>query len=240
MISFVVLEQYLENADLNLVLKKTKNGIVVSILPKPNIKDKAKENLIPLIIKGTSNELDQQFIKLITTKLAPTTGIISNIAEFEAQSEEMKAKSEAQKKAKEEKTKADEKSKKELDGADKLLAESKFDECQEKIDKSLKNNEKYKPALELQEKLNKFKPQSNQVDIFGVIEEEKAKPQSKPIQLNQEQILPNVQDEPQQNNINPEAQLWNNRVENLNNEPIIKDPNIQRDSGLNNNYNNMF
>jgi PRTRC genetic system protein E len=172
MISFKLLEKYLENADLNLVLKKTANGIVISILPKPNVKDKAKENLIPLIIRGTSDELDQKFIQLINTQLEQTNGIISNIAEFEAQAEEMKNKSDANKKIKEAKIKADEKSKKELDGADKLLAESKFDECQEKIDKSLKNNEKYKPALNLQEKLNKLKPQNNQVDIFGIIEEE--------------------------------------------------------------------
>lgn len=240
MISFKVLEQYLENADLNLVLKKTANGIVISILPKPNIKDKAKENLIPLIIRGTSEELDQQFLSLITAKLAPATGIISNIAEFEAQAEEMKAKSEAQKKAKEIKTKADEKSKKELDGADKLLAESKFDECQEKINKSLKNNEKYKPALDLQEKINKLKPQNNQVNIFGVIEEEESKPQIQSIKITDEPPLPPIQNETQQNNINPEAQLWNNRVESIDNGPIIKDPNIQRNNGLSSNYNNMF
>ena len=58
MISFKLLEEFLKNSDLTLVLKKTETGIAVSVLPKPNVEDKAKENLIPLVIKGTAEELD--------------------------------------------------------------------------------------------------------------------------------------------------------------------------------------
>ena len=172
MISFKQLEPFLKNATLNLVIKQVEDKLIVSILPKPNIEDKSKENLIPLVIKGTVEELDQEFISLVNTQLTEATGIINNIAAFEAQAKEMKDKSEAQKKAKDIKKKANEASKKELEGADKLLEEKKYDECQAKIDKALKDNAEYKPALSLQKKLDKAKP--NQVDIFGVIEEEKA------------------------------------------------------------------
>jgi len=197
MISFKLLEQYLENADLNLVLKKTKTGIAVSVLPKPNVEDKAKDNLIPLIIKGTAEELDAQFIQLIQPQLQQATGIITNIAEFEAQANELKNKSEAEKKAKDAKKKANENSKKALEGADKLLEENKFDECQAKINKALENNAEYKPAITLQNKLDKAKPEDNQVNIFNVIEEEEIKTieeDNRPI----EPALPPVQDEPQE------------------------------------------
>jgi len=195
MISFKLLEQYLENADLNLVLKKTKTGIAVSVLPKPNVEDKAKDNLIPLIIKGTAEELDAQFIQLIQPQLQQATGIITNIAEFEAQANELKNKSEAEKKAKDAKKKANENSKKALEGADKLLEENKFDECQAKIDKALQNNDDYKPALTLQNKLDKAKPADNQVDIFNVIEAEEIKTIEED---NKKPTLPPVQNKPQE------------------------------------------
>lgn len=176
MVSFKLLETFLENTTLNLIIKKTSTGIVVSVLPIANVDDKAKENLIPLIIKGTAEELDQEFMQLIQPELTSVTGIISNVAEFEAHAKEMKDKSEAEKKAKESKKKANETSKKALEGAEKLLAEEKYDECQKAIDKALENNAEYKPAITLQNKLNKAKPEDNQVDIFNVIEEETAEP----------------------------------------------------------------
>jgi len=176
MVSFKLLETFLENTTLNLIVKKTSTGIVVSVLPIANVDDKAKENLIPLIIKGTAEELDQEFMQLIQPELASVTGIITNVAEFEAHAKEMKDKSEAEKKAKESKKKANETSKKALEGADKLLAEEKYDECQKAIDKALENNDEYKPAITLQNKLNKAKPEDNQVDIFNVIEEVGANP----------------------------------------------------------------
>jgi len=166
MISFKQLEQFLENATLNLVIKKTESGLVVSVLPQPNIKDKAKENLVPLVIKGTAEELDKEFMSLIQPELTSVTGIVSNIAEFEANAEEMKNKSEAAKKEKEAKKKLNEASKKALEGADKLLEESKFDECQKAIDKALKDNPEYKPAKSLQKKLDKANPSTNQGAIF--------------------------------------------------------------------------
>jgi len=197
MISFKLLEQYLENADLNLVLKKTKTGIAVSVLPKPNVEDKAKDNLIPLIIKGTAEELDAQFIQLIQPQLQQATGIITNIAEFEAQANELKNKSEAEKKAKDAKKKANENSKKALEGADKLLEENKFDECQAKINKALENNAEYKPAITLQNKLDKAKEIEivQQVQSKDEVEVEEIKAIEED---NKETALPPVQDEPQE------------------------------------------
>lgn len=45
MISFKLLEQYLNNANINLIMSKSGDEITVSLLPLPKIKDDAKSNL---------------------------------------------------------------------------------------------------------------------------------------------------------------------------------------------------
>ena len=69
MISFKLLEQYLNNANINLIISKSDDEITVSLLPLPKIKDDAKSNLKPIIIRGTATELDEQFHIIIQKHL---------------------------------------------------------------------------------------------------------------------------------------------------------------------------
>lgn len=108
---FKAIENLIDGIDLNITVRKSGNDMVVSVLPKHNgVKDGAKDFITPLVIKGTAEELDAQFVEVLVKGLPKVTGVLSNIKEFEeaagrtaAASDAMKAQREAEAKAKKEK-----------------------------------------------------------------------------------------------------------------------------------------
>ena len=50
---------------------------------KKGLKDEAKNNLSPILITGTPEELDQQFINIIKQPLQKATGLLTNMEKFE-------------------------------------------------------------------------------------------------------------------------------------------------------------
>lgn len=85
---FRELEQFLEKADLNLVISKQGERIVISTLPK--LKGEDQPELKPLIISGTAAEMDEGFIQAIETKLAPIQGLQIEAEAFETSLTEAK------------------------------------------------------------------------------------------------------------------------------------------------------
>lgn len=99
---FIEISELMSDRDIiNLVLTKV-NGIVsVSVLPKKTgLKDEAKNNLSPIVVKGTPEELDQKFIEIIKQPLQKATGILTNMDVFEKSLEATQAKSKAATEAK--------------------------------------------------------------------------------------------------------------------------------------------
>jgi len=170
MISFKFLEQYLENTNINLVITKNGNQLTVSLLPKPKINDEAKNILKPIIIKGTADELDEQFHIILQKPLEKVAGITSNILSFESSVKEMEEKSAAQKKIKEEQKKNEEKANKELEKVDELIKNKEFNKALISVKKALEISSGYKKAIELEKSINEAKSKE-QPDIFGVIQD---------------------------------------------------------------------
>lgn len=108
---------------LNLTIKKDTENIVISILLNNDAcGDKAKHLIPPLTIKGTAEELDEQFFATIIPPIESTSKLMVNMESY------LKAQEEAQRQSAMEKEKAD-KEKKEKEKRDK-----KYKELMEKVE----------------------------------------------------------------------------------------------------------
>ena len=95
-----------ESVDLTIVIRKTNGQLTVSTLPKSNgLKDEAQNHIVPLTVTGTPQELDTGFLQAVTRPIQKTCGLISNMAQFEAQADKAAASSKAAKEAKSKETK---------------------------------------------------------------------------------------------------------------------------------------
>lgn len=95
-----------ESIDLTLVIRKTNGQLTVSALPKANgLKDEAQNHIIPLTLSGSPEEMDAGFLHAIAQPLRKATGLISNMMEFEMQTDKAAANSKSAKEAKSKETK---------------------------------------------------------------------------------------------------------------------------------------
>lgn len=70
---------------LTLTIQRDKGQLVVMLVPKLEAKkDDALKEIIPLTVKGTPDQLDAGFILAISSGIQMTTGLQTNIKEFEA------------------------------------------------------------------------------------------------------------------------------------------------------------
>ena len=80
-----------------LVLTKANGILAVSVMPKRvGLKDEAKDSLSPIVLKGTPEELDREFISTIQKPIERAVGLLTNMAVHEKSLEEAKAKSKAE------------------------------------------------------------------------------------------------------------------------------------------------
>ncbi len=123
-----------EGVDLTLVIRKANGQLTVSTLPKSNtLKDEAQNHIVPLTVSGLPEELDAGFLQAITRPIQKTAGLITNMAQFEAQAEKAASESKASKDAKAKETKEEkekrEKYEKHLKKAEELIAAKKHSEA---------------------------------------------------------------------------------------------------------------
>ena len=92
-----------EGVDLTIVIRKANGQMAVSTLPKSNgLKDEAQNHIVPLTVSGLPEELDAGFLQTVARPIQKVAGLITNMAQFEAQADKAAADSKA---AKEEKAK---------------------------------------------------------------------------------------------------------------------------------------
>lgn len=90
-----------ENVDLTIVIRKVNGQLTVATLPKSNgLKDEAQNLIVPLTVTGTPQELDAGFLQAVTRPIQKASGLITNMAQFEAQADKAAANSKATKEAK--------------------------------------------------------------------------------------------------------------------------------------------
>jgi len=109
---------------LQIAIAEKDGKLIVSVLPKASgVKDKAAAMITPLILTGTAEEMDQNFISTIQHPVEKVSGFYSTIKNFEQSMEEARKKSDMEKQKKEEERKAIEKEKKLVEENDKKAKE---------------------------------------------------------------------------------------------------------------------
>lgn len=100
---FKTIADFLQDGQqLQMAIRKSGKSIAVSILPdNRGVKDKAVENITPLVMSGTPEDFEEGFKDAIKP-LSKAQGLVSNIKEFEENTEKAKRESEMAKKLKDE------------------------------------------------------------------------------------------------------------------------------------------
>lgn len=100
---FKQIATFLEDGQqLQMAIRKSGDNLAVSILPdNRGVKDKAVDNITPLVMSGTPEEFEAGFADALKP-LAAAQGLVANIKEFEESTEKAKRESEMAKKLKDE------------------------------------------------------------------------------------------------------------------------------------------
>ena len=86
---------------LGLSISYDNDKVSVSILPKSGAKDKGLDNLKPLNLCASVEEMDNRFFEVIAAPLAQTKGVFDNVESYEASLKASAEKTEVAKKKKE-------------------------------------------------------------------------------------------------------------------------------------------
>lgn len=100
---FKTIADFLQDGQqLQMAIRKSGGNIAVSILPdNRGVKDKAVDNITPLVMSGTPEEFEEGFTDALKP-LSEAQGLVSNIKAFEESTEKAKRESEMAKKLKDE------------------------------------------------------------------------------------------------------------------------------------------
>ena len=165
-----------ESVDLTIVIRKTNGQLTVSTLPKSNgLKDEAQNHIVPLTVTGTPQELDTGFLQAVTRPIQKACGLISNMAQFEAQADKAAASSKAAKEAKSKETKEErekrEKYEKLMRKAEELTAARNHREAVSVLTQA-KAHANAAQLKEIEEKIKAADTEMNRGSLFDLMEQE--------------------------------------------------------------------
>lgn len=171
-----VYQMMTEGVDLTIVIRKSAEGLTVSLLPKSNgtLKDEAQNHIIPLTVSGTPQELDTGFLGAVARPVQKTCGLISNMQEFEKQADKAAASSKASKEQKNKETKEEkekrEKYEKHMKKAEELMTAKNYKEAITTLGQArlyaTSQNQKT-----VDEKIAAMKAEMNKGSLFELMEE---------------------------------------------------------------------
>ena len=165
-----------ESVDLTIVIRKANGQLTISTLPKSNgLKDEAQNHIVPLTVTGTPQELDTGFLQAVTRPIQKTCGLISNMAQFEAQADKAAASSKAAKEAKSKETKEErekrEKYEKLMKKAEELTAARNHREAVSVLTQA-KAHANAAQLKEIEEKIKAATAEMNKGSLFDLMEQE--------------------------------------------------------------------
>ena len=196
-----------ESVDLTIVIHKTNGQLTVSTLPKSNgLKDEAQNHIVPLTVTGTPQELDTGFLQAVTRPIQKTCGLISNMAQFEAQADKAAASSKAAKEAKSKETKEErekrEKYEKLMKKAEELTAARNHREAVSVLTQA-KAHANAAQLKEIEEKIKAADTEMNRGSLFDLMEQE-AQPEPSVQQQQPHSQQPAYTQAPEQRNPQPQ------------------------------------
>ena len=85
-----------EGTELGIHVKRVENRLCVAVMPKrENLKNESGQCIVPLVLNGTPEELDAEFLSAIARPIEKVQGILMNLEAFEKQAEKAAAESKA-------------------------------------------------------------------------------------------------------------------------------------------------
>ncbi len=193
-----------EGVDLTLVIRKANGQLTVSTLPKSNgLKDEAQNHIVPLTVTGMPQELDAGFLQAIAQPIQRTSGLITNMAQFEAQADKAAAESKAAKEVKAKETKEEkekrEKYEKHFKKAEEQIADGNHKDAVTTLGQA-RLYAKPDQQKKIDEMIAAQRKEMDKGSLFGMMEEQPA-PQPQPAVAVAPQAPPTPQYQPQ-----PQAQ----------------------------------
>ena len=172
--------------DLSINIRQVNDKLTVAVMPRrAGLKDEAGEQIVPLVLNGTPEELDMEFLGAITAPVQKAQGILTNLETFEKQAEQAvsqskAAKSVAEKESKEVREKR-EKMEKLLKKAEDATGGKRYSEALTwlKQAKVLALPDKQK---EIDEKMAEVQKKASEGSLFGMEQPSVSKPQPAPQQ----------------------------------------------------------
>ena len=165
-----------ESVDLTIVIRKANGQLTVSTLPKSNgLKDEAQNHIVPLTVTGTPQELDTGFLQAVTRPIQKACGLISNMAQFEAQADKAAASSKAAKEAKSKETKEEREKREKYEKLMKKAEELTAAKNHREVINVLGQAKAYATAAqlkEIEEKIKAATSEMNKGSLFDLMEQE--------------------------------------------------------------------
>jgi len=204
---FATIAPFLGSMNLTLtVAKGSGDTVVVSLLPQPRIKDNAKDSVQPMVIRGTIEELDEEFFNAIKEPMTKVTGIVIEIDNFEKGAEKLAEENKHQAELKAQAKKNKEKVAKIIIKANEFITAKDFKNAEKELDKAIKLTPGAANVNKLSKDLEDAKPIKNQVDLF--VEAQKADAVTAPVIANElgKEIKNELPESPNQ------LEIENNRI----------------------------
>ena len=202
-----------DGVDLTLVIRKANGQLTVSTLPKSNgLKDEAQNHIVPLTVSGLPQELDAGFLQAIARPIQKAAGLITNMAQFEAQAEKAASESKAAKDAKGKETKEEkekrEKYEKHLKKAEELIAAKNYKDAVTALGQA-RLYAKPQDQKKIDGMLAEQKAAMNKGSLFEMMDEQPApQPQTMPQSQSQPAATTIPQAQPAQSQTPPQQQAY--------------------------------
>ena len=173
-----------EGVDLTIVIRKANGQMAVSTLPKSNgLKDEAQNHIVPLTVSGLPEELDAGFLQTVARPIQKVAGLITNMAQFEAQADKAAADSKAAKEEKAKETKEEkekrEKYEKHLKKTEELIAAGKHSEAVTALGQA-RLHAKPQDLKKIDSMVEEQKKAMNKGSLFELMDEPAPQPQPQP------------------------------------------------------------
>jgi len=166
---FATIAPFLGSMNLTLtVAKGSGDTIIVSLLPQPRIKDNAKNSVQPMVIRGTIEELDEEFFNAIKEPMTKVTGIVIEIDNFEKGADKLAEDNKAKDAIKAEAKKNKEKSDKIIEKAQELFDAKDYSEAEKELAKAISLTPGTPAVNKLANLIKDVKSADNQPDLFAV------------------------------------------------------------------------
>ena len=185
-----------ENVDLTIVIRKANGQLTVATLPKSNgLKDEAQNQIVPLTVTGTPQELDAGFLQTVTRPIQKASGLIANMAQFEAQADKAAANSKAAKEAKSKESKEErekrEKYEKLMKKAEEMTTAKNYREALNLLGQA-KSHANEAQLKGIEEKIQAVDKEMNKGSLFDLMEQQ-PQPEQQPLVQNRTQPQPQRQ-----------------------------------------------